>query len=75
MFRWNIINERNVIMAVKMEFSLSDRSFDTLRLLRRADGETNMTFDNYAELLLSGLIDRKYREYDRQGRIKEDEDD
>ena len=62
-------------MAVKMEFSLSDRSFDKLRLLRRADCETNMTFDNYAELLLSGLIDRKYREYDRQGRIKEDEDD
>ncbi len=46
-------------MADKMEFSLSDRSFDKLRLLRRADGETNMTFDNYAELLLSGLIDRK----------------
>lgn len=62
-------------MAVKMEFSLSDRRFDKLRLLRRADGETNMTFDNYAELLLSGLIDRKYREYDRQGLIGEDEDD
>lgn len=75
MFRWNIINERNVIMAVKMEFSLSDRSFDKLRLLRRADGETNMTFDNYAEELLSGVIGRMYREYDRLGRIKEDEDD
>lgn len=62
-------------MAVKMEFSLLDRSFDKLRLLRRSDGETNMTFDNYAELLLSGLIDRKYREYDRQGLIGEDEDD
>ena len=63
-----------IVMAVKMEFSLSDRSFDKLRLLRRADGETNMTFD-YAELLLSSLIDRKYREYDRQGLIREDEDD
>ena len=75
MFRWNIINERNVIMAVKMEFSLSDRSFDKLRLLRRADGETDMTFNDYAEELLSGVIGRMYREYDRQGRIKEDEDD
>lgn len=62
-------------MAIKMEFSLSDRSFDKLRLLRRADGETNMTFDDYAEMLLSSLIDRKYREYDRQGLIREDEDD
>lgn len=75
MFRWNIINERNVIMAVKMEFSLSDRSFDKLRLLRRADGETDMTFNDYAEELLSGVIGRMYREYDRQGLIKEDEDD
>lgn len=62
-------------MAVKMEFSLSDRSFDKLRFLRRADGETNMTFDDYAEELLSGVIGRMYREYDRQGCIKEDEDD
>lgn len=62
-------------MAVKMEFSLSDRSFDKLRLLRRADGETNMTFNDYAEELLSGAIGRMYRDYDRQGRIKEDEDD
>ncbi|WP_288971287.1 hypothetical protein [uncultured Ruminococcus sp.] len=62
-------------MAVKFEFSLSDRSFDKLRLLRRADGETNMTFDDYAELLLSSLIDRMYREYNRQGLIKEDEND
>ena len=62
-------------MAVKMEFSLSDRSFDKLRLLRRADGETNMTFNDYAEELLSGVIGRMYREYDRQGRIKEDEND
>ncbi len=62
-------------MAVKMEFRLSDRSFDKLRLLRRADGETNMTFDDYAEMMLSSLIDRKYREYDRQGLIGEAEDD
>lgn len=53
-------------MAVKMEFSLSDRSFDKLRLLRRVDGRSDITFDNYAELLLSSLIDRKYREYDRR---------
>lgn len=62
-------------MAVKFEFSLSDRNFNKLRLLKRADGETNMTFSDYAEELLSGVIGRMYREYDRQGRIKEDEDD
>lgn len=62
-------------MAIKFEFSLSDRSFDKLRLLRRADGETNMTFNDYAEELLSGVIGRMYREYDRQGLIKEDEND
>lgn len=62
-------------MAVKFEFSLSERDFNKLRLLKRADGETNMTFSDYAEELLSGVIGRMYREYDRQGRIKEDEDD
>lgn len=62
-------------MAVKFEFSLSDRDFNKLRLLKKADGETDMTFNDYAQMLLSGLIDRKYREYDRQGLIKEDEDD
>ena len=62
-------------MAVKFEFSLSDKDFNKLRLLKRADGETNMTFSDYAEELLSGAIGRMYREYDRQGRIKEDEDD
>lgn len=62
-------------MAIKFEFSLSDKDFNKLRLLKKADGETNMTFDNYAELLLSGVIGRMYREYDRQGRIKEDKDD
>ena len=61
-------------MAVKFEFSLSDRNFNKLRLLKRADGETNMTFSDYAEELLSGVIGRMYREYDSQGRIKEDED-
>ena len=62
-------------MAVKMEFSLSDKDFNKLRLLKRADGETDMTFNDYAEELLSGVICRMYREYDRQGLIKEDEDD
>ena len=62
-------------MAVKFEFSLSDRDFNKLRLLKRADGENDMTFNDYAEELLSGAIGRMYRDYDRQGRIKEDEDD
>ena len=34
-----------------------------------------MTFNDYAEELLSRTIRRMYREYDRQGLIKEDEDD
>ena len=62
-------------MAVKMEFSLSDKDFNKLRLIRKADGENDITFSDYAEELLSGVIGRTYREYDRQGRIKEDEDD
>lgn len=62
-------------MAVKFEFSLSDKDFNKLRLLKKADGETNMTFNDYAEELLNGVIGRMYREYDRQGLIKEDEDD
>lgn len=62
-------------MAVKFDFSLMDSDFNKLRLLKKADGETNMTFDDYAELLLSSLIDRMYREYNRQGLIKEDEND
>lgn len=62
-------------MAVKFEFSLSDKDFNKLRLLKKADGETDRTFNDYAEELLSGVIGRMYREYDRQGRIKEDEDD
>lgn len=62
-------------MAVKFEFSLSDKDFNKLRLIRKADGETDMTFNDYAEELLSGVIGRMYREYDRQGLIKEDEND
>lgn len=61
-------------MAVRMEFRLSDRDFNKLRLVRRAEGETNMTYNDYAEMLLSCLIDRKYREYDRKGLIKNEED-
>ena len=62
-------------MAVKFEFSLSDKDFNKLRLLKKADGRSEITFDDYAEELLSGVIGRMYREYYRQGRIKEDEDD
>ena len=75
MFRWNINNERNDFMAVTIEFRLSDRDFNKLRLLKKADGESNMTYNDYAEELLSDVLSRKYREYDRQGLIKEDEDD
>ena len=62
-------------MAVKFDFSLMDSDFNKLRLLKKADGESDMTFNDYAEELLSSVIGRKYREYDRQGLIKEDEDD
>ena len=62
-------------MAVTIEFRLSDRDFNKLRLLKKADGESNMTYNDYAEELLSRTIRRMYREYDRQGLIKEDEDD
>lgn len=62
-------------MAIKFEFSLSDRDFNKLRLLKKADGRSDITFNDYAEELLSGAIGRMYREYDRQGHIKEDEDD
>ena len=62
-------------MAVKFEFSLSDKDFNKLRLLKKADGRSDITFNDYAEELLSGVIGRMYREYDRQGLIKEDEDD
>ena len=62
-------------MAVKFEFSLSDKDFNKLRLLKKADGRSEITSDDYAEELLSGVIGRMYREYDRQGHIKEDEND
>ena len=64
-----------IFMAVKFDFSLMDSDFNKLRLLKKADGESNMTYNDYAEELLSSVIGRKYREYDRQGLIKEDEDD
>lgn len=35
-------------MAVKFEFSLSDKDFNKLRLLKKADSETDMTFNDYA---------------------------
>lgn len=62
-------------MAVTIEFRLSDRDYYKLRLLKKADGESDMTYNDFAEELLSRMIRRMYREYDRQGLIKEDEDD
>lgn len=62
-------------MAVTIEFRLSDRDFNKLRLLKKADGRSDITFNDYAEELLSSVISRKYREYDREGLIKDDEDD
>lgn len=62
-------------MAVKLEFSLSDRDFQKLRLLKKADGRTELTCNDYAEVLIDRMIGRMYREYDRQGLIKEDGDD
>ena len=75
MFRWNINNERIDFMAVTIEFRLSDRDYYKLRLLKKADGESDMTYNDFAEELLSRMIRRMYREYDREGLIKEDEDD
>lgn len=62
-------------MAFTIEFRLSDRDYYKLRLLKKADGESDMTYNDFAEELLSRMIRRMYREYDRQGLIKEDEDD
>lgn len=62
-------------MAVRFEFSLSDRDFEKLRLLKKADGRTELTYNDYAEVLLDSMIGRMYRGYDRQGLIKEDGDD
>ena len=64
-----------IFMAVKFDFSLMDSDFNKLRLLKKADGRSDITFNDYAEELLSGVIGRMYREYDREGLIKEDEDD
>ena len=64
-----------IFMAVKFDFSLMDSDFNKLRLLKKADSESDMTFNDYAEELLSRTIRRMYREYDREGLIKEDEDD
>lgn len=44
-------------MAVKFEFSLSDKDFNKLRLLKRADGETDMTFSKGG-----GAFKRCYRQ-------------
>lgn len=62
-------------MAVRFKFSLSDRDFEKLRLLKKADGRSELTYNDYAEVLLDSMIGRMYREYDRQGLIKEDGDD
>lgn len=62
-------------MAVKLEFSLSDRDFEKLRLLKKAYGRSELTYNDYAGVLLDSMIGRMYREYDRQGFIKEDGDD
>lgn len=62
-------------MAVRLEFSLSDRDFEKLRLLKKADGRSELTYNDYAEVLLDSMIGRMFREYDRQGLIVEVEDD
>lgn len=62
-------------MAVRFEFSLSDRDFEKLKLLKKADGRSELTYNDYAKEILGRTIGRMYHEYDRQGLIKEDEDD
>lgn len=62
-------------MAVKFEFSFSDRDFEKLRLLKKADGRSELTYNDYAEVLLKSMIGRMYREYDRHGLISEVEND
>lgn len=52
-----------IFMAVRFDFTLGDSDFNKLRLLKRADGESDMTFNDYAEELLSRTIRRMYREY------------
>lgn len=75
MFHWNICKERQDIMAVNFELRLSDSDFQKLVGLKKADGRFESTFNDYAEALLGITIRRMYREYDRQGRIKEAEYD
>lgn len=62
-------------MSIGFEFSLSDSDFQKLRLLKKADGRSEITFNDYAEVLLGGTVRRMYREYVRDGHIKEAEDD
>lgn len=62
-------------MSVRFEFTLSDSDFQKLRLLKKADERSEITFNDYAEVLLGGTVRRMYREYVRDGRIKEAEDD
>ena len=63
-------------MSVKFEFSMSDRDFNKLRLLKRVDDpKEEMTFNDFAEGILSNAISRMYREYNREGLIREDEDE
>lgn len=63
-------------MAVTFNFNLSDSDFQKLRLLKRADDEQeDLTYNDYAEELLSRTIRRMYREYDREGLIREDNDE
>lgn len=62
-------------MSVRFEFSLSDTDFEKLRLLKKADGRSELTYNDYAKEFLGRTIGKMYREYDRQGHIKEAEDD
>ena len=62
-------------MAVRFEFSLTDRDFRKLALLKKADREDDMTFNDYAEMILSMQVAIMYREYDKKGYIKEEDDE
>lgn len=54
-------------MAVEFNFYLSDSDFQKLRLLKRVDDkQEDMTYNDYAEEILSRTIRRMYREYDRE---------
>ena len=58
-------------MAVTIEFRLSDRDYYKLRLLKRADKRSEITFNDYAEELLSDVLSRKYKRYLRTYSKKE----